>query len=595
MKKYNIFWFIIDSVRTFKTGQDDRDRLDIIDELAEQSIEFNNCITSSPSSLLSAGAIFTGLPGVFIARHFNDWKFTGMEISSLATLKSEYNYNILPILDTRDLREILHRLLPPLQHNSLPKGYRLSDYVWHNIDITNIFKHYIDKEEPNKNHAYILWYDCRRDPKVNDHVKKAIETIRRKGYFDNSIIIMHSDHGYPDPKTKLDEKYFKSIGHDMMLTDDNIKVPLIIKYPNCPIGIKKEHQIGLIDVLPTIFDILEINYLKLNTTFQGQSLMPVIRGTEKDYRIRRTDTRLPMDVKRIGCLRNNKFKYIFLYNDEIEIFYDLKKDTAEMHNVIDFPEYEEIVNNFRKMNLQYEKELLLFHDDQVKENLSCAIATIKRKCATRSPTIVIVTKGIEILIEILVRKLNQNFNNPKIILVLAGGKNYSISGIDSMFYVENFNFISIKKLDIKNADLTIFLTENSSRVFLKKEQIDAVKLIASKTSLLMNYNFEIFNYFSSRWLNTSYIKLFFDWGTKGYFYKQDPLYFFCDIAIFMKYFIIKLIKSSSKRKTDLDLKAAREAIYFRKAILETNKSDLYNNMDDLELTNEIERLNTREF
>ena len=67
----NIFWFIIDCVRTFRSGVDDRDRLDIMDEFARDSVEFTNCFTSAPSSLLAAGAMFTGYPSAFIARHFN--------------------------------------------------------------------------------------------------------------------------------------------------------------------------------------------------------------------------------------------------------------------------------------------------------------------------------------------------------------------------------------------------------------------------------------------------------------------------------------------------------------------------------------------
>ena len=35
MEKKNIFWFIIDSVRTFRTGEDDRDRIDIMDEFSK--------------------------------------------------------------------------------------------------------------------------------------------------------------------------------------------------------------------------------------------------------------------------------------------------------------------------------------------------------------------------------------------------------------------------------------------------------------------------------------------------------------------------------------------------------------------------------
>lgn len=84
--KYNIFWFIIDSVRTFRTGRDDRDRLDIMDKFANDAIEFTNAYTSAPSSLLAAGALFTGYPAAFISRHFNDWKFKENKISTIRTL-----------------------------------------------------------------------------------------------------------------------------------------------------------------------------------------------------------------------------------------------------------------------------------------------------------------------------------------------------------------------------------------------------------------------------------------------------------------------------------------------------------------------------
>ena len=48
MKKHNIIWFVVDGVRTYRSGIDDRDRIDIMDKLAEESIEFTNAFTSVP-------------------------------------------------------------------------------------------------------------------------------------------------------------------------------------------------------------------------------------------------------------------------------------------------------------------------------------------------------------------------------------------------------------------------------------------------------------------------------------------------------------------------------------------------------------------
>ena len=75
MNKKNIIWFIVDGVRSYRSGIDDRDKIDIMDELALESVEFNNTFTSTPSSVLSASTMFTGIPSAYISRHYNDFEF----------------------------------------------------------------------------------------------------------------------------------------------------------------------------------------------------------------------------------------------------------------------------------------------------------------------------------------------------------------------------------------------------------------------------------------------------------------------------------------------------------------------------------------
>jgi len=231
---FNIFWFIIDSVRTYRTHVDDRDRLDIMDKFGQDSVEFLNCFTSAPSSLLAAGAMFSGLPSVFIARHFSDWKFKGDEISTISTIVNEHGYQSFPLLNAREERERYQYLLPPFKSDFLPKNYKLSSYAWTNSEITEIFRHILENNAFSKPVSFVFWYDCRRDPNTSNDVEDALDLIKEHGYYDNSIIIMNSDHGYPDPSTNLNEGFFKDMGHDMVLTEDTIKTPLLLKYPQCP-------------------------------------------------------------------------------------------------------------------------------------------------------------------------------------------------------------------------------------------------------------------------------------------------------------------------------------------------------------------------
>ncbi len=593
MKKYNIFWFIIDSVRTFRTGLDDRDRLDIMDDLAKESIEFTNCVTSSPSSLLSAGAIFTGLPGIFVARHFNDWKFKNSEIDTIQTLVNKYEYNSFPVLDNRELRERLQFLLPPLKAKDLPKGFKLSDYAWHNDQISEVFKHILNKYKDEIS-CYTLWYDCRRDPSTSKQVKNAINEIKKLGLYENSIIIMHSDHGYPDPRTKLNEEYFRNIGHDMVLTDDNIKVPFLLKYPDSPKDIKINHQIGLVDVIPTIFDLLDLSYFQTTTKYQGSSLLPIINGKEKkDERMRRTDTRLPMDVNRMSALRNNEYKYIYLFGDSTEIIFNLKNDPNETTNILDrIPQ--QILENFRKLIEDYEQELYLFHKKDLESNIKLLSKEIIRRCPNKNDIkIMIVTNSEPSLIQILIDLLSKE-DNFVLEVLSANKRNNQLRGISNIKIVKALAQKNLTNIYINSYDTVIYLTENSKRVFLKQEQYTAIKNIKTKNIFLLNFNFEIFNYFYSKYFNTAFFKLFFDWEIKGYFYKQEPLYFLRDVGFFILGFFQRFILLIKRKEDGFDLNASKEAFEFRNYHILTNDNNKLKEMDKDQLKYEIDRIKTRE-
>ena len=111
MKKLNIIWIVVDSVRTYKSNIDDRDRIAIMDKLGEESIEFTNAITGAPSSILSAASMFTGLPSVFISRHFNDWSFNKKYINSIVNTLKESGYSIYSILNSRKLLNLSFKYL----------------------------------------------------------------------------------------------------------------------------------------------------------------------------------------------------------------------------------------------------------------------------------------------------------------------------------------------------------------------------------------------------------------------------------------------------------------------------------------------------
>ena len=591
MKK-NIFWFIIDSVRPYRAGLDDRDRLDIMDELAEDSVEFENCFTSAPSSLLAAGSLFTGQPSVFVSRHFNDWKFKDPGLSTIATLVKEHGYQSIPLIDGRNAREKYQEMLPPFPSKFLPKNFHLRDYVWSNKDLTLIFEHII------KNHTYppfsfVLWYDCRRDPHVSDHVKRAINIIKNQGYYDDSIIIMNSDHGYPDPRTSLNEKFFRNHGHDAILTDDNIRTPLILKYPGAPKGKKISNVVGHLDIIPTIFDVLKIPMEKKydNMQLRGKSLLNIIAGNEKDERVIRSDTRLTMDDDRITSYRSSKYKYIKFHDNNESVLFDMIEDPKELSNLLepDKKKFSDIVNFFEDIDNTFKVNLLENHIEILKENFFKVKDKFKSFVGQSIRVTIISPAPIE-LIKILLKFIKEITNVQHVTIVNTGPTVFFDNSIDKIINVKKIEDANLNDLNINPSDLLIYLTHNSRRVYLKNQIVKYIEKIKSKKKILMNYNFEVFDYFSIFSLMT-YIKLFFDFERKGYFYKQEPLYFLTDIWFYftssIKYYL--KLKVRKQKEADGDIMTSREILAYRNYQLKSKLHGL-NEMKSEELKYETQRI-----
>lgn len=585
--KYNIFWFIIDSVRTFRTGRDDRDRLDIMDKFANDAIEFTNAYTSAPSSLLAAGALFTGLPSVYIARHYSDWKFKNNEISTIRTLVEEYGYTSFPLIDSREGREKYQFLLPPFGRNYLPKGYKLSNFVWTNKELTHTFEHILKSRKWREPIVTIFWYDCRRDPNTSKYVEDALNLIKEHGYFDNSIIIMNSDHGYPDPSTNLNESFFKDLGHDMVLTEDNIKTPLLLKYPQCPTNKKIPNVVGHVDIMPTIFDLLNIPMKQTQVKFAGKSLLPIIKGEEdRDVRVVRTDTRLQMDVSRITSFRTHSLKYVYFHDAGSEALFNLSVETQEEHNLLEEngKDYEAEITRFRALRKEYDIALFDFHQSELRRNAEKGFMRLRKKYSGEAIRVLIVSKATLELLVMLTNLIHESFTCENVDLIYSGNDTLSQLKVNNIYKVEEVCKESVSALRLHDYTLVLYLTHNSRRVFLKDDIVKAMSQIRGKYFQLMNFNFELFDYFSFRSLFT-YLKLFFDWEIKGYFYKQEPAYFFKDVAFYIRHTITTLRRAKKSK----DLASARETMDFRNHHLKTYKKGL-ERMDEGQMEYELDRI-----
>ena len=76
LKRPNIIWVVTDSARNFSTGGlDDRDRPDFFDTISDEFVNFENTVTSAPSSVMSGACMLTGMNSYYIGRNYDDFRY----------------------------------------------------------------------------------------------------------------------------------------------------------------------------------------------------------------------------------------------------------------------------------------------------------------------------------------------------------------------------------------------------------------------------------------------------------------------------------------------------------------------------------------
>jgi arylsulfatase A-like enzyme len=183
------------------------------------------------------------------------------------------------------------------------------------------------------NHMEIAYYISQYDGEISyvDHyIGKLMNKLDALNLTNNTLIIITADHGEGLGEHNL---YFT---HDIFLYDFLIKVPLIIKCPQCGLKAKVVNaQVRSIDIMPTILDILGI---KINHSVDGVSLLPLIKGANISLEAY-SQTGL------IRSIRTNEWKYIHNFGNNSGELYNLKKDPKETKNVVN--EEPEIAENLK--------------------------------------------------------------------------------------------------------------------------------------------------------------------------------------------------------------------------------------------------------
>ncbi len=225
---------------------------------------------------------------------------------------------------------------------------------------------------------------------------KILQGIKDAGLYDNSIILFTTDHGIAMPFSKCN------------LTDQGIGVSFIMRHPDMQTkGETTESLISQVDFLPTIVELLELDYDK---QLSGHSFKELLNNKEVEVRDEIfSEINFHTSYEPMRSIRTKRYKYIryfdknykkynlsnidesetkdFYLNHELtsrykseEYLFDLVYDPTERNNLAEDKEYTAVLEEMRERLKEYmskTKDPLLNGSIEIKDDWKVNKSTTK--------------------------------------------------------------------------------------------------------------------------------------------------------------------------------------------------------------------------
>jgi len=196
---------------------------------------------------------------------------------------------------------------------------------------------------------------------VDDNIGRLIETLKKTGQFDNTLIVFTSDHGEQlwDHWMLGKECYF----------DQSFFIPLIIRVPgkcaDSGRGIVVDAFSENIDIMPSILDLLDLD---IPLQCDGHSLKPFLCGKNpdewrqevhweldfSDVVNRKSEKELNLNFHScsFAVIRDKHYKYVH-FTALPALLFDIENDPYELNNLSTDPTYTETIAEYAKKMLSW--------------------------------------------------------------------------------------------------------------------------------------------------------------------------------------------------------------------------------------------------
>jgi arylsulfatase A-like enzyme len=168
---------------------------------------------------------------------------------------------------------------------------------------------------------------------TDEAVGDLLEGLDERGLSESSLVVFLSDHG---------EEFFdhKGFEHGHTLYDELIKIPLIFSLPGVvPEGVRVSQQVRLLDVLPTVLDLMGITR---NTHMEGSSLWSMMtnEGLVEDTRVALLPQQFAYSESMLYGTEKKSvtaypWKLIYDTVSEDQMLFNLTQDPGEHENLVE--------------------------------------------------------------------------------------------------------------------------------------------------------------------------------------------------------------------------------------------------------------------
>ena len=196
---------------------------------------------------------------------------------------------------------------------------------------------------------------------IDDHLGRVVGYLKETGQYDDTLIILTSDHG----EQLGDHHLLGKVGY----FDESFHIPLVIRDPSPDADSSRGAIIdkftGSIDVMPTVLEWIDV---PIPRTCDGTSLIPFLYGdTPPDWRTEiqfefdfrtyfrnahKTVLGLDIDQCALAVIRDEHYKYVH-FDALPPLFFDLEKDPGQFNNVAEDPAYAARVLDYTQKMLNW--------------------------------------------------------------------------------------------------------------------------------------------------------------------------------------------------------------------------------------------------